>query len=66
MRIKEKQNNNIIADRSIRDKCIEHYEVLGKVKELLLIPETDYAVISQVADYYETGLEAIASLVKDN
>lgn len=66
MRIKEKQNENIIADRSIRDKCAEHYEVLEKVKELLLISGTDFAVIAQVADYYGTGLEAIASLVKDN
>ena len=61
-----KQNENIIADRSIRDKCAEHYEVLEKVKELLLISGTDFAVIAQVADYYGTGLEAIASLVKDN
>lgn len=66
MRIKEKQNENIITDRSIRDKCAEHYEVLEKVKELLLISGTDFAVIAQVADYYGTGLETIASLVKDN
>lgn len=66
MKIKEKQNENIITDRSLRDKCVEHYEVLEKVKELLLISGTKYAVITQIADYYETGLEAIASLVKDN
>lgn len=66
MRLKERQNENIITDRNVRDKCVEHYEVLEKVKELLLISGTDYAVITQVADYYETGLEAIASLVKDN
>lgn len=66
MRLKERRNGNIITDRNVRDKCVEHYEVLEKVKELLLISGTDYAVITQVADYYETGLEAIASLVKDN
>ena len=66
MRLKERQNENIITDRNVRDKCAEHYEVLERVKGLLLISGTDYAVIAQVADYYETGLEAIASLVKDN
>lgn len=53
-------------DRLLRDKNVSRFEVLEKVKDLLLISGTDYAVLSQVADYYEVGLEAIASLVKDN
>lgn len=55
-----------ISDRHLRDKNVGRFEVLEKVKDLLLISGTDYAVLSQVADYYEVGLEAIASLVKDN
>lgn len=53
-------------DRDLRDENVGRFEILEKVKELLLISGTDYAVLSQVADYYEVGLEAIASLVKDN
>ena len=30
MRIKEKSNDNVISDRSIRDKCVGHYEVLER------------------------------------
>lgn len=60
------KETQFISDRHLRDKNIGRFEVLEKVKDLLLISGTDYAVLSQVADYYEVGLEAIASLVKDN
>ena len=60
------KETQFISDRHLRDKNVGRFEVLEKVKELLLISGTDYAVLSQVADYYEVGLEAIASLVKDN
>lgn len=60
------KETQFIDDRTLRDNSVNHYEVLEKVKDLLLISGTDYAVLSQVADYYEVGLEAIASLVKDN
>ena len=55
-----------IENKELRDKMSERHEVLEKVKDLLLIPDIEYAVLSQVADYYEVGLEAIASLVKDH
>lgn len=60
------KETQFISDRHLRDKNVGRFEVLEKVKGLLLIAGTDYAVLSQVADYYEVGLEAIASLVKDN
>ena len=60
------KETQFISDRHLRDKNVGRFEVLEKVKDLLLISGTDYAVLSQVADYYEVGLEAIASLVKDN
>ena len=34
MRENEKVSDNIIKDRSMRDRCVGHYEVLEKVKEL--------------------------------
>lgn len=60
------KETQFMDDRHLRDKNVGRFEVLEKVKDLLLISGTDYAVLSQVADYYEVGLEAIASLVKDN
>ena len=60
------KETQFIDDRHLRDKNVSRFDVLEKVKNLLLISGTDYAVLSQVADYYEVGLEAIASLVKDN
>lgn len=62
MRIKEKQNDNIILDKGVRDKCVVHYEVLEQVKKLLLIPDTDYATQKQVANYYGVGEKAVETI----
>ena len=44
-----------IDDRTLRDNTVGHYEVLEKVKKLLLIPELEVMTTEQVADYYEVG-----------
>ena len=62
MRIKKQENDNIISDRSLRDKCVGHYEVLERVKELLLLPDTDLISINHVAEYYEVTPEWIKEL----
>lgn len=62
MRIKEKSNDNVISDRNMRDKCVGHYEVLERVKKLLLLPGTELMSIEQVADYYEVSTDHIKSL----
>ena len=51
----QKEQENIISDRSMRDKCVGHYEVLERVKNLLLLPGTEMMSIEQVADYYEVS-----------
>lgn len=38
--------DNIISDRTIRDKCASHYEVLERVKKLFLLPDTDLMSIN--------------------
>ena len=58
--------NELLTNGNLREELIEHYEVLDKVKNLLLIPGTEFATTLQVADFYEVGLEAINSLIKDN
>lgn len=66
MRIKEKSNDNVISNRSIRDKCVGHYEVLERVKELLLLPGTELMSINNVADYYEVSPQRIKDLYTQN
>ena len=39
-----------IDDRSLRDISVNHYEVLEKVKNLLLSPELDVMTTEKVAD----------------
>lgn len=34
-----------VEDRSLRDNCISHYEVLERVKNLLLIPGMEFATM---------------------
>ena len=66
MRVKKETNDNIISDRSMRDKCVGHYEVLERVKELLLLPDTDLMSINQVADYYEVSTDYVKALYGSN
>ena len=60
------KETQFIDDKVLRDKSVEHYEVLEKVKELLLIPNTKWATQKQVAEYYEVGEKAINSLIFDH
>lgn len=62
----QKEQENIISDRDMRDKCVERYEVLEKVKNLLLLPGTDLMSIDQVADYYEVSSQGIKNLYSQN
>ncbi len=48
-----------IDDRTLRDNSVSHYEVLEKVKELLLLPGTELATLKLVADFYEVDEKAI-------
>lgn len=54
-RIKNQDESPLCNDRALRNKCVNHYEVLEKVKQLLLLPGTDMMSIDQVADYYEVS-----------
>lgn len=62
----QKEQENIISDRSMRDKCVGRYDVLEKVKKLLLLPGTDLMSIDQVADYYEVSSQGIKNLYSQN
>lgn len=55
-----------IDDRTLRDNSVNHYEVLEKVKNLLLIPELDVMTTEQVADYYEVDYDAVKKVYQRN
>lgn len=56
------QEVELLENKEVRDKLISRLDVLDKVKQLILIPETDYATIEQVAEYYEVDNEVIRKL----
>lgn len=65
-RIKNQDESPLCNDRTLRDKCVNHYEVLEKVKQLLLLPGTDMMSIDQVADYYEASSQRVKDLYTQN
>ncbi len=46
-----------IDDRTLRDRNVDRFEILEKVKKVLLIPNTDFMTVNQLADYYSTYYE---------
>lgn len=58
--------NEIIDSKELREELVGRIDVLEKVKQLLLIPETDYATSALVAEYYEVDVEAIRKIVIRN
>ena len=57
---------DLIENQDIREKMISNVSVLEKVKDLLLLGDSEVATTQQVADYYEVGLEAIKTLSVNN
>ena len=59
-------NVEIIDNKSTRERLISNIGVLDKVKDLLLLGDSEYATTQQVADYYEIPKGTIDSLVNEN
>lgn len=55
-----------IDDRILRDNSVGHYEVLEKVKKLLLIPSFEVMTLKQVADYYEVDPHTVEMICSRN
>ena len=53
----------LLEKKDLREEVISRTEVLDKVGELLLLPNTEYATTEQVAEYYKVGKEAIKTIV---
>lgn len=57
---------DLINNEELRNQCIDHYEVLEKVKQLLLIPGTEFATTKQVAEFYEVNEDVIQKVIQRN
>jgi len=57
---------NLNQNPKLRSKHMNRVEVLDRVGGLLLLPNTEIATTKQVAEFYDVGYEAIATLVKRN
>lgn len=60
------KETQFIDDRALRDASVGHYEVLEKVKQLLLIPDLGVMTTEQVADYYEVEYDAVKKVYQRN
>ncbi|MFF7641655.1 restriction endonuclease [Streptomyces canus] len=56
----------LLESKSLRDGVLERTDVLGRVKALSLLPDGMHVTTAMVAAYFEVGLEAVKSLVKDH
>ncbi|MFJ6832632.1 restriction endonuclease [Streptomyces sp. NPDC091209] len=56
----------LLESGSLRSSVRNRTEVLDKVKALSLLPDGMHVTTAMVAAYFEVGLEAIKSLVKDH
>lgn len=54
--------NQIVDSKEMRDRAIGMVEVLDKVGQLLLIPNTEFATMEQVATFYKVPQKTISTL----
>jgi hypothetical protein len=56
----------LLESRSLRDSVLDRTDVLDRVKALSLLPDGMHVTTAMVAAYFEVGIEAIKSVVKDH
>lgn len=57
---------DLLEKQDMREKVIGRTEVLDKVGDLLLLPNTEYATTEQIADYYEVDRASIRQVIARN
>lgn len=60
---------DLVLENDKRKEVMEkltNLEILDSVKNVLMLGNTDFVTVKMAADYYDVGLEAINSLIKDN
>lgn len=61
-----RKENELIEQKELREQMIDRVEVLDKVGELLLLPNTEFATKEQLVDYYKIGIKTLESLIQDH
>ena len=56
----------LLESRTLRSNILERTDALDRVKALSLLPDGMHVTTAMVAAYFEVGVEAIKSLVKDH
>ena len=56
----------LLESRALRASVSTRTEVLDRVKALSMLPDYIHVTTKMVADYYEVGIEAIQSLIKEH
>ncbi|MEU4985149.1 restriction endonuclease [Streptomyces sp. NPDC021969] len=56
----------LLESPALRSGVLDHTDVLDRVKVLSLLPDGMHVTTAMVATYFEVGIEAIKSLVKDH
>lgn len=54
-----RKENELIEQKELREEMIDRIEVLDRVKELILLPNTECATTEQVAEYFKTTKDNI-------
>ena len=60
------KEHELLENKALREKMIEEISVLEKVKNLLLLPNTDIATTKQVAEYFEVDFKTVSKAVDRN
>lgn len=58
------KETGLLEQKELREKAISRIEVLDKVGDLLLLPNTEYGTVEQIANYYKVGKEAIQKIIQ--
>lgn len=54
----------LLENRDLRESLMEHCEVLERVKQLLLLPGTEYATVKQVAEFYGVDEDTLKKICR--
>ena len=57
---------DLIENKDVREKMIGNVSVLEKIKDLLLLGDSEFSTLQQVADYYEVPKQTIESIKNRN
>ena len=64
--MKNAKEFELVDNKVMRESMINEVGVLDKVKDLILLPNTEFATTEQVAEYYEVSDRQIENLIRDN